>query len=49
MPPISVFSEEEKVELSITYQDLQALQSSLPEGMHVFIDNYRMQVTHLLK
>jgi len=45
MPPIRVFSEEEKVELSITYQDLQALQSSLPEGMHVFIDNYRMQVT----
>lgn len=43
-PPIKVVTHEDRENLEITYADLKALQSNLPQGMHVFIDNYRFHV-----
>ncbi|NLM38418.1 MAG: FtsX-like permease family protein [Firmicutes bacterium] len=44
MPPIRMMTEEDRLELEVSFEHIKALQSNLPEGMHVYIDGYQMLV-----
>ena len=37
-------TEEDRLELEVSFEHIKALQSNLPEGMHVYIDGYQMLV-----